>query len=123
MNKLIFVLLFSLLIKPVFPLFEYAFNYEYISKVLCENKDKPKLNCCGKCHLKKQLAKASEETSNNSDKKHTIKSETELLFIEKTTVIDFKAKYYFDKALLRDNYNNFYFHTTICSLLRPPISF
>ena len=45
-------------------------NYEYITTVLCENKDKPKLQCNGKCHLMKELAKAAEtEKPISSDKK------------------------------------------------------
>lgn len=35
----------------------YVINYEYISEVLCENKDKPELDCHGKCHLEKELKK------------------------------------------------------------------
>ena len=35
-------------------------NREYVAQVLCINRDKPKLQCNGKCHLVKQL-KAAEE--------------------------------------------------------------
>ena len=86
-----------------------------------KNKDKPKLNCCGKCHLKKELAKAADETPNNSEKKNNFKFETELLFFEKIATIDFKFKYYFDKFILLDNYNNLYCHSTNYYILRPPI--
>lgn len=37
-------------------LVNYQLNKEYIAKNLCENKNKPKMHCNGKCHLKKQLA-------------------------------------------------------------------
>lgn len=47
--------------RVALPLLEYAVNYKYISTVLCENKEKPKLNCCGKCHVKKQIARAQEQ--------------------------------------------------------------
>lgn len=30
-------------------------NQDYIAKNLCENRNKPKLNCCGKCQLNKKL--------------------------------------------------------------------
>lgn len=121
MNKLIFVILFSLIFKPVFPIVDYIVNYQYISTVLCVNKDKPKLNCCGKCHLKKELAKAADETPNNSEKKNNFKFEIELLFFEKIATIDFKFKYYFDKFILLDNYNNLYCYSTNYYILRPPI--
>ena len=35
----------------------YEINKEYIAANLCENKDKPELDCCGKCVLKKELKK------------------------------------------------------------------
>lgn len=42
----------------------YTLNKEFITKNFCENKSKPKLNCEGKCHLKKQLDK--EDKKDNS---------------------------------------------------------
>ncbi|WP_421920762.1 hypothetical protein [Marinifilum sp.] len=37
-------------------------NQEFYS-VICENKDKPKMKCNGKCHLKKQLKQHKEKQS------------------------------------------------------------
>lgn len=54
--------------RPVMPLFEYAVRYDYFAEVLCINKDKPKLQCNGKCELSKRLAEAS---SPISDKEKT----------------------------------------------------
>ena len=51
------------MLKPVEPILEYCFNYNYIVEVLCVNKDKPRLNCNGKCYLMKQLQKQSSENS------------------------------------------------------------
>lgn len=48
------------------PYIEYAINKDFISKVLCINKNTPELNCNGKCYLKSQLKKANE--TNQSDK-------------------------------------------------------
>jgi hypothetical protein len=42
----------------------YEINKDYISKNLCENKNKPKMHCNGKCHLNKQLSK--QEKKDNS---------------------------------------------------------
>ena len=59
------------MVKPVLPVLSYFVNYEYIANELCENQDKPEMECNGKCHLKKELAKASsEENSNSKDKKN-----------------------------------------------------
>ncbi len=36
----------------------YEWNRDYVAQTLCENRDRPQLKCCGKCYLRKQLAKA-----------------------------------------------------------------
>ena len=40
---------------------EYYANKDYIAKNLCENRNKPKMHCDGKCCLKKKLAKEGKE--------------------------------------------------------------
>lgn len=66
----------------------YELNKDYIEKNLCENRNKPKCCCHGKCYLKKQLEKNDSEqnpSSNNSQKTGT----DDLFFAEeKTTVPD-----------------------------------
>lgn len=42
----------------------YKINKDYISQNLCENRARPKLECNGKCYLKKQLDKTEDESSN-----------------------------------------------------------
>lgn len=44
-----------MLMRPVLPLASYSFNYDYIAESLCVNKDRPEMQCHGKCHLSKQL--------------------------------------------------------------------
>jgi len=44
----------------------YRVNQDYIAKNLCENRDKPMLNCNGQCYLAKQL-KAFEEKEQKSN--------------------------------------------------------
>ena len=68
MNKIVsaifIILYFVALLKPVSPYLEYAINKDFIANVLCINKDKPALKCNGKCHLKKELKKASDTNEN-----------------------------------------------------------
>ncbi|HEY9221869.1 MAG TPA: hypothetical protein VIO43_09890 [Lutibacter sp.] len=65
-----FYLLYLLaMVRPLVPLMEYYANYDYIANVLCENRDKPYLECNGKCYLEKQLNKANH---NDHDHKSTI---------------------------------------------------
>jgi hypothetical protein len=47
-------------IRPLLPFLEYYVNYDYISEVLCINKEKPILGCNGKCYLNKQIKKTQE---------------------------------------------------------------
>ncbi|WP_197474525.1 hypothetical protein [Tenacibaculum ovolyticum] len=49
------------MLRPVAPFVEYVINYDYISKVLCINKDKPKLQCNGKCQLMQKLEKQQDD--------------------------------------------------------------
>ncbi len=44
----------------------YLANKDYISKNLCENRNKPQLHCNGKCCLKKKLDADSKQKSTNS---------------------------------------------------------
>jgi hypothetical protein len=39
----------------------FELNKEYIVASLCENKDKPMLNCAGKCYLAKKIKQAEEK--------------------------------------------------------------
>ncbi len=62
-----FVLLYAIsLLRPVSPLVEYVINYQSISTELCENLDKPELECNGKCHLSKQFKKQKESSEQQS---------------------------------------------------------
>ena len=51
------------MVQPILPLIEYNVNKEYIASVLCENRDKPQLDCQGKCYLKKQIQKTKKSDS------------------------------------------------------------
>ncbi len=51
------------MMKPIMPLLEYYANYDYIATVLCENRDKPILECNGKCYLQSQIEKNNFKSS------------------------------------------------------------
>ena len=72
----ILVLFLASWLKPYLPYIDYAFNKDYIAKNLCENKEKPKLKCEGKCHLKKEVEKIAnelDESENEPQKSPTYK--------------------------------------------------
>ncbi len=120
-KKIIIIVILAIFLKPILPVIDYVINYDYISKVLCENKAKPELKCNGKCHLMKELAKASEdEKPINSDKKDNSKHEIELLYCNEFSEINFRQIYFHNKTSVGDNYANLYFHTVSCSVFHPP---
>lgn len=120
-KKILFLLALFMLLKPVLPVIDYVVNYEYITKVLCVNKAKPKLQCNGKCHLMKELAKTSESQTPISSNKKIASHELEVLFFEE--IKSFNIRYiYFDKnQFLNTNYSDLYSNLNSDSVFRPPI--
>lgn len=67
-----FFIVFTIAIKPILPVVNYAVDYTYISENLCENKDKPELSCHGKCFLVKELSKTQQDSTQNITKVNSI---------------------------------------------------
>lgn len=57
---------------PFVAMLDYQVRKEYISKVLCENKDKPKLQCDGKCFLAAKLKAMHEKDQQEQEKRMKI---------------------------------------------------
>ena len=81
MKYLFYIFSFLILFKPAFPVIEYLVNYDYISRVLCINKDKPQLQCDGKCYLMKQLAKNASDERDKDKTERRNKVETPFVFV------------------------------------------
>lgn len=69
------------MVKPILPLLDYYLNYNYIATKLCENRDKPILDCNGKCYVAKEIEKNKKE--NHQD----------------TVVLEFKMDFYISNDL------------------------
>ena len=121
MKKILFLLALFMLLKPVLPVIDYVVNYEYITKVLCVNKAKPKLQCNGKCHLMKELAKASESEKPISSNKKIVTQELEVLFFEEIKSFKITSLYFEEKQKIISNYSNSYSYLNSVSVFRPPI--
>lgn len=120
-KKIVLIVIFAMILKPILPVVDYIVNYEYISKVLCENKAKPALKCNGKCHLMKELAKASEdEKPIKSDKKDSSKQEVEVLFFSESKNILFSFKIGRNKSNINANYSNNYNYLNSSFIFHPP---
>ncbi|RXR20467.1 hypothetical protein EQG63_00625 [Flavobacterium amnicola] len=116
------LLLFGLLllIKPVIPLLEYVVNYDYISKVLCENKAKPEMKCNGKCHLMKEMAKASEEEKPLQNEKKASHHEFETLFIAQLPSFEIRVSNESIQNTITTNYSDLYCYEGASSVFHPP---
>ncbi|SDF30803.1 hypothetical protein SAMN04487992_11128 [Cellulophaga baltica] len=100
---------------------EYVFNYDYISEVLCINKDKPELNCNGKCYLMTKLAEESK--ANDANKKTPIENAFSLVYFSAYTA-DFNAlsnttEYVVLPMTYSETLYSFNFYN---NLIKPPIA-
>lgn len=118
-NVVLFIALI-MLTKPLWPVFEYISQYDYIVATLCENRDSPELECNGKCYLSKQLAKEVGDEDNNPFNQT---SKTEIpQFIISETISDFS----FSANKETSNINNFglapdlYLSLFSLQILHPP---
>ena len=119
-KKIAILITFLFLVKPILPVLSYFINYEYITNELCENQDKPEMECNGKCHLKKELAKASsEESSTSKDKKSVNKQEIEVLFYQSAIYFEIKKSVYYVDVISTYYFNN-YFHLNSSQIFHPP---
>lgn len=120
MKKILFLLALFMLLKPALPIIDYVVNYEYISKVLCVNKATPKLQCNGKCHLMKELAKSSENEAPISSNKKMPSQQFEILFLEEIKSFQIIPIYLFETQKTTDNYSNLYSRLSSFSVFHPP---
>ncbi len=82
---------------------------------LCENKDKPELECKGKCHLKKVAEDSSE--NQQTPTKYTSLKELTLFVIDK---LEFNFAKINKKGNKNFDYNNLYTFSSIPQIDRPP---
>lgn len=102
------------------PVLDYAVNYDYIAKELCENKAKPQMHCNGKCHLMKELAKAAENEKPSSEKK-SLHQETEVLFCQDVTDFSFSSTPIITFPKNVTGYSNLYSHLNSSAVFHPPV--
>ena len=116
-----FYLLYLLaMVKPIIPIMEYYANYDYIAMELCENRDKPYLECNGKCYLEKQI---KENTPSNHDHNSPIPS-IDLKDYPISPLGVFTYNFSSDKPFLTkvSNSSKFFYNQYYSKLLKPPKS-
>lgn len=97
LSGILLIAIISYLIVPAIPIVDYLINKDFIAKNLCENRNKPKSCCKGKCYLLKQLKKANHTATNepkNTQGKFQLKELNEFILctkkIQNTEVSIFK---------------------------------
>lgn len=99
---------------------DYIVNYDYISTQLCENKEKPELECNGKCHLKKELAEVAKNENPKSNEQKVNSISLEILFCDRITSYSFLSSITVTKKI-STLYNCTYFRLNSTSIFHPPI--
>lgn len=99
----------------------YFLNKESITLNFCVNKNKPKLHCNGKCHLKKQLDNVEEKGKEQKQAPNYLKEKTEVLYFQKKSPYAFFNKSLFDKDhKLNKNRKQFYSFSFLTDIFHPP---
>jgi hypothetical protein len=117
---LLVIVIAAIVLRPIVPLIGYALNYEYISTVLCENKDKPEKKCNGKCHLKKQLNELYDEEKSPVSNKPIKVLENEITYFEKCFSFDFHIQNFDTKHIVFSSDSNLYFFDFNKEIFHPP---
>ncbi|WP_145993559.1 hypothetical protein [Tenacibaculum dicentrarchi] len=111
-----FILLYLVaMLRPVAPFVEYAINYDYISKVLCINKDKPELACNGKCQL---MLKIEQQQQDDFESLQIVLKDYPIGFIELVNLPKNTLTAYHKKTLF--TYNQTYSYLFENATFHPP---
>lgn len=54
------------MVRPIVPLIVYYANYDYIAAELCENRNKPILDCNGICYLNTMIEENNTQSNSNN---------------------------------------------------------
>lgn len=110
-----------MLTKPLWPVVDYVVNYNYIVNVLCENKDKPEMECNGKCHLGKELAKESANNDKNPFSGKTSQNEIpQIIISEGVSEFLFASHTEINTSIEVEYHPVFHSSPFITKILQPP---
>lgn len=120
MKRTVLLLALYILLKPAVPVIDFVFNYGYIITELCINRDKPELECNGKCYLKKELAEASQDENPISQDRKIPMPGSELFFQVPILVYPEMAPETYTSTLPISTNTN-YLQQETDDIFRPPI--
>ena len=120
-SAIILFVALTMLLKPLWPVADYIVNYDYIVNVLCENKDKPQLNCDGKCYLAKQLAKELEDDGKNPfEQRQVTVEQVHPIYYQSLDGFEFPALFCLSSKNLVGYSKTLFSSPHILSLIEPP---
>lgn len=116
------ILFFTLVLRPVCNIGYIAYfqlNLDYIIETYCINKEKPELQCHGKCHLATQLATNSQDTTGETSYLNTL-FETFIPVYFETSLFDFNIVFQNNSKQKNWNYKDTFNIVFTDYLYRPP---
>ena len=120
------LLLYIWLIATILPTFSqwgtityYQINKEYITRVLCENRDKPQLHCDGHCFLAKKL-KAQEEKKDQQTSEQVQNLPSLQLFASPLASFEFLSRSFAKKQQLSFPYHLAAYQALLTIVVPPP---
>ncbi|WP_149241935.1 hypothetical protein [Dyadobacter sp. 32] len=116
------LLLFAIMLPTISPWGTVAYfhvNRTYIAKVLCENRDRPKLNCNGKCYLAKKL-KQQQEKQDKETTERVANAPIVHLFCLTVSHFLFLPNCFIQKVKPVFGYLICIYNSPVSGLLRPP---
>ncbi|KUY30596.1 hypothetical protein [Elizabethkingia ursingii] len=117
----IFVI-FTIALRPVLPLLDYALNYDYIVSRLCENRNRPQLDCNGICYLSKELVKVSGNSPKQENSKINISGFIDTFIVNDTFTFKSLFTGITNKVKPAIYYTDFYDFTSHSKIFRPPLA-
>ena len=114
-----FFIVFTIAIRPVLPLVNYAVNYDYIVNNLCENRKIIDSDCKGTCFVKKEFAK----TEKQSNQSQNVKIAGLDVFLSHE-ILSFSNTFKADFNLEKPNSSNTNLHSSgyFSRIFHPPLS-
>jgi hypothetical protein len=102
----------------------YYVNQEYVAEELCENQDRPELDCNGQCYLMKQLA-LSEGNDDSSNEEQQVpvnpfKLKVETPICAQTSFFDIASDIEKNKKQDRFYYSDYFSLSHISEIFHPP---
>ncbi|MEO9967495.1 MAG: hypothetical protein ABJF11_16980 [Reichenbachiella sp.] len=121
--RIVSILLISVMMyKPIvcmWTVVDFAMNKDYIAAYLCENQDRPELDCQGKCFLMQKLKKQSHNNADHQTKQLTQLSKLEVMNVHELT------KFVFSKSgfsLIENYQDNSINSGYLAGIFHPPIA-